>query len=149
MPKKSKSTKSKKSGLMKAKKPDFVMTNFSQIDFLILKAKKVFIYLWKAFTRALILCYLNLKYYICIETDASGYAINEILSQMTLSQSSFDHMTYKYLNLILSFELDNNVGQWHPIVFFPRKMIYIKIRYKTHDQQLPALLGLSRLGTSI
>lgn len=45
----------KKSGLIKAKKPDFVIANCSATDFLTLKTKKVFTHLQKAFIKALIL----------------------------------------------------------------------------------------------
>ena len=29
-----------------------------------------------------------------------------------------------------------NLGQWHPIVFFSRKMIPVETQYKTHDGKL-------------
>ena len=58
------------------KESDFV---FSGADFLTSKAKKVFIYLQKSFTKALILKDFDLKCYIRIETNALGYAIDGVL----------------------------------------------------------------------
>ncbi len=74
--KKLKSTKSKKSDLPKA---SFVRVN-SATDFLTHKAKKAFIHLQNAFTKALILKHFDPKYYICIEINALGYAITGVLS---------------------------------------------------------------------
>ncbi len=62
-----------------SKKPNFVKANFG-IDFLTFGAKKAFIHLQKAFTKALILRHFDPEYHIQIETDALGYAIGEILS---------------------------------------------------------------------
>ncbi len=79
--KKLKSTKYKKSDLLKA---NFAKVNSSGMDFLTFKAKKAFIHLQKTFIKALILGYYNSKYYIQIETDTSKYAIGGVLSQITL-----------------------------------------------------------------
>ncbi len=54
------------------------------MDFLIPKAKDTFIHLKKDFNKALILRHFDLKCYICIQTDALGYAIGRVLSRMTL-----------------------------------------------------------------
>ena len=43
------------------------------------KAKLMFTKLSKAFTKALIFQYFDLKYHIQIETNASGYAIGKVL----------------------------------------------------------------------
>ncbi len=48
--------------------------------FLITNARRTFTGLRQAFVEALILNYFNLKHYIRIEMDASGYAIGKILS---------------------------------------------------------------------
>ena len=59
-------------------------TNFNAIDtgpkFLTPDARTTFNCLWLAFIEALILWYFDPKYYIQIETNALGYAINGILS---------------------------------------------------------------------
>ena len=56
--------------------------------FLTLGAKKVFNKLRQAFTKAPILQHFDPKCHIQIETDASGYAIGGVLSQLI-----FDHLT--------------------------------------------------------
>ena len=50
--------------------------------------------------------------------DALGYAIGGILSQLT----------------------SDDLGQWHPVTFFSRKMIPTKTRYKTHNGKLLAIV---------
>lgn len=91
---------SKKSIFAKFKKSDLLKDNFakvnsSEMDFLIPKAKKAFIYLQKSSNKALILRYFNLKHYIGISTNVLGYAIDKVLSQMTLNQYSFNYMIHK------------------------------------------------------
>lgn len=106
--------KSKKSNLPKLEKSDlakvkkFAKINSSGIDFLTLEIKKAFIYLHKAFIEALILRHFNLEYYIWTETNASGYAISRVLSQITLDQPSSNHMTHKNLD---SISLKSDTGQ--------------------------------------
>ena len=98
---KSKLTKPKKAGLPNTK------VN-SKTDFLTPRAKKVFIHLQKAFTKAPILRHFDPKRHIWIETDALGYTISKVLSQMTLDyldhldQPFSHHVTYKNLDLIFS-----------------------------------------------
>ena len=82
------------------------------------KAKLVFTQLRKAFTGALILQQFDWECHIRIETDASGYAIGGVLSQLTL----------------------DNLGQWHPVAFYSQKMIPAKTWYKTHDSELLAIV---------
>ena len=48
------------------------------------KARLAFSQLRKAFTKALILQHFDPEYHIRIETDALGYAIDKVLSQLTL-----------------------------------------------------------------
>ena len=57
-------------------------------NFLTLNAKKTFNHLWLAFIKALILRHFDLKSPIWIETDASGYAIDEVLSQLNLNSDA-------------------------------------------------------------
>ncbi len=95
----------------KYKKPNFAKTNFGT-DFLSPRAKKAFIHLRKAFTKALIFRHFDPERHIWIETDASGYAIGGVLSQMTLDQHSSGHVTYEDPNSSKS-----EIGQWHLVAF--------------------------------
>ena len=70
------------------------------------------------FVEALILNHFDLEYHIQIEIDASGYAIGRIFSQLTL----------------------DDLGQWHLIAFFSKKVIFAKTRYKTYDRELLAII---------
>lgn len=72
--------KFQKSKLIEVKKLDFATAQISRTDFLILKAKKTFIHLGKAFTKVLILPYFNPKCHICIKIDSSGYTISGVLN---------------------------------------------------------------------
>ena len=85
-------------------------------NFLTPDAKKVFNYLRLAFIKASILQYFDLKNYIQIETDVSGYSINRVLSQLNLN---FD-APLNNLN-------KSDFGQWHPITYFFRKMIFTEM----------------------
>ena len=81
-------------------------------------AKQAFTQLRQAFTEAPILRHFDPECHIRIETDASGYAIGGVLSQLT----------------------SDNLGQWHPVAFYSRKMIPAETRYKTHDGELLAIV---------
>ena len=63
------------------------LTNFDAPEagpkFLTSNAKKTFNCLRLAFTKALILWYFDLKCHIPIETNVLGYAMSEVLSQLT------------------------------------------------------------------
>ncbi len=91
--------KSKKSKLTQSRKSDLSKANFakvnSRIDFLTPKAKKAFIYLQKAFTKASILRYCNSEYHIQMNADALGYAIGDVLSQIILDQHSSGHVIHE------------------------------------------------------
>ncbi len=96
---KSKRLKLANSDLLKAKANSF------GTDFLTLGAKKAFIYLQKAFIGALFLRHFDLEHHIWIETDALGYTIGRVLSQMILNhldQLFSNYVTHKNLNLIFS-----------------------------------------------
>ena len=84
--------------------------------------KKTFNQLKQALTKAPISQYFDLECYIRIETNASGYALGRVLSQLTS-----DHLT-----------LDQ--GQWQPVAYFLRKMILAKTRYKTYDSERLAIV---------
>ena len=87
-------------------------------DFLTPGAKLAFTELRQAFVKALILHHFDPERHIRIETDASGYAIGGVLSQLTSDDS----------------------GRWHPVAFFSRKMIPAETRYETHDGELLAIV---------
>ena len=53
-------------------------------NFLTPDANKAFNYLWLAFIKALILRHFDLKSHIQIETNASGYAIGRVSSELNL-----------------------------------------------------------------
>ncbi len=65
------------------------------MDFLTIVAKNAFIHLQKAFIKAPILYYFDIKPYICYETDASGYTISRVLNQITLDQHFSNYVIYK------------------------------------------------------
>lgn len=102
-------TKSKKPKLAKSQKLnqtlDFARANFSKIDFLHSRAKKAFIRLQKAFTKAPIIYHLDSKTYIWIETNISSFTIGRILSQIDLDQSSFYYVIHKTLHTSISSEI--------------------------------------------
>ena len=114
-----KTTKSK--NLIRSKNHDFP-PNFRNIEvgpsFHTPKARLAFTILRQAFVKALILYYCDLKCHIGIETHESGYAIGKILSKLTL----------------------NDLGWWHLVIFFSRKIILAKTRYRIHDGKLLAIL---------
>ena len=87
-------------------------------DFLTPGAKLAFTKLRQAFLKAPILHHFDPERHIRIETDASGYAIGGVLSQLT----------------------SDDLGRWHPVAFFSRKMIPAETRYETHDGELLAIV---------
>ena len=71
-----------------------------------------------AFIKTPILQHFDLECYIRIETNASCYAIDRVLSQLTL----------------------DNLGRWHSIAFYLQKMILAKTEYETHNGKLLAIV---------
>ena len=94
-------------------------TNFDAMKdgskFLTPDARTAFNRLWLAFTEALILRHFDPECHIWIETDASGYAIGGVLSQLTFGINPDGVVTKA------------DLGQWHPVAFFSRKMIPAEI----------------------
>lgn len=76
-----------------SRKPDSSKANFFKTDFLILKAQITFIQLQKVFTKAPIFNYFDQECYIWIETNAFGYTISRVPSQMTSDQQLSNLMT--------------------------------------------------------
>ena len=70
---------------------------------------------------------LDPECHIWIETDALGYAIGSMLSQLA-SGIYFDRVVTKA-----------NLSQWYPVVFFSRKMIPAETQYKTYNGKLLAI----------
>ena len=87
------------------------------LDFLIPGAKLAFTKLRQAFLQASIFHHFDPQHHIRIKTNASGYAIGGVLSQLT----------------------SDDLGQWHPVTLFSRKMISAKTRYKMHDGKFLAI----------
>ena len=92
-------------------------------NYLIPGAKKVFNHLRHAFTQAPILQHFNPQRQIRIKTDASGYAIGGVLSQLTL----------------------NDLGQWHLVAYYFHKIISAKTQHKTHNGKLLAILEVFKI----
>ena len=76
---------SKSKNLTKFKKSSKSKKMVRSLDFLTPKARLVFTKLRQAFVKAPILYYFDLERHIQIETDASGYVIDEVFSQLTLN----------------------------------------------------------------
>ncbi len=98
-------------------------------SFLTLEARLAFTRLRQAFTEVPILHHFDPERHIRIKTDASGYTIDVLLSQLTSDQRSSEsdeNFSSK----------SNDVGQWNPLAFFSGKMILAEIRYKNNDQKL-------------
>ena len=79
--------------------------------------RQAFTQLRQAFTKAPILQHFDPWRHIRIETNASGYAIGGILTQMTSEK-----------------------GQWHPVANYSQKMIPAETRYETHNAEVLAIV---------
>ena len=101
--------------------------NWGEYRFLTSRAREAFDYLRQTFTQAPNLWHFNPKCHIQIKTDASGYVIERVLSQLTPNQLT--------LNEIIKLSID-----WRPVAYFSRKMIPIKTCYKTHNGKLIAIV---------
>ena len=129
-----KSSKSGKSKGKKSKKPPKIgnTPNFNAKDtgpsFLTPKARSALNLLRLAFIEVPILWYFNPECHIYIETNALGYAIGSVLSQLS-SGTSLDEVVTK-----------TDLGQWHPVAFFLRKIISAETQYNTHDGELLAII---------
>ena len=101
---------SKSKNLSKSKK--------TESGFLSLGARKAFTKLRQAFIKTPILHHFDLECHIRVETDISGYAICGVLNQLT----------------------SDDLGRWHPVAFFSKKMIPAKTMYETHDIEFLAIV---------
>ena len=131
----SKSWNSAKSGKKLSKSGN--STNSDVIEdgpkFLTPNARIAFNHLWLTFTKAPILWHFNPECHIRIETDASGYAISRVLNQLTSGTNP---------NRIVT-KID--LGQWHLVAFFSRKIIPAETWYKTHNGELLAIVGVFKI----
>ena len=126
----SKSQNSAKSGKKLSKNGN--LTNFNVTEdrpkFLTSDAKTTFNRLQLVFTKAPILWHFDLECHIWIETDALGYAIDSVLSQLAF-ETRPDGIVTK-----------TDFDQWHPVAFFSRKIILTETWYETHDSKLLAII---------
>ena len=93
------------------------MYGVEEPSFLTPNTRWAFTQLRQAFTKAPIFQHFDPEHNIRIKTNAFGYTIGGILSQMTSE-------TY----------------QWHPVAYNSQKMILAKMRYKTHNVKLWAIV---------
>ena len=116
--------------LVKSKNHDFPKSRLEEagMGFFTPETRLAFTQLRQAFVKAPILHHFNPESHIRIETDASGYAIGGMLSQLS-SKTKPDRIVTK-----------DNLRQWHPVAFFSRKMIPAETRYKTYDGKLLAII---------
>ena len=125
-------SKSQKSAKSKKLSKSGNSPNFNAKDnepsFLTPKARVAFNCLQLAFTKAPILRHFNPECYIWIETDAYGYTLSDLLSEFAFGTRPDGVVT------------KTDLGQWHPIAFFSRKMIPAETRYETHDGELLAIV---------
>ena len=85
----------------------------SKTGFLILKARKVFTEFRQAFIKVPILHHFYPDCYIRIQPNVSVNAISGVFNQL----------------------ISDNLGRWHLIVLFFKKMILVETRYKTHNSK--------------
>ena len=97
-------------------------------SFLTPEARSAFNRLRLAFTEAPILQHFDPECHIRIKTDASGYVISSVLSQLVTGTSP-DGVVTKV-----------DLGQWHPVAFFFRKMIPAETQYNTHNNKFLAIV---------
>ena len=95
-------------GLIKSSKNGKKFESFSFLT----DVQKVFTLLCKVFMNAPILVHFDPALKIKIETDASNFALADIISQLLANE------------------------EWHSVAFWSRKMTPSESRYKTHDQKL-------------
>ena len=68
-----------------------------------------------------------------MKTDALGYAIKRVLSQLTL-KTSYNRVVTKA-----------NLSHWYLVDFFSRKIILPKTWYKTYNSEFLAIVGVFKI----
>ena len=114
-------SKSKKSKNIKSEKQTRIKA-IREPTFLNPDAREAFNQLRQVVTKTPILRYFDPECHIRIKTGASRYTIRRVLSQLTSDLMTSDQ------------------GQWHPVVYFLRKMISVETRYETHKDELLAIV---------
>ena len=126
----SRSDASRKSAKSKSQTKIGHLENSNDLEepkFLTSDAREAFNRLRQAFTKAPILQHFDPECHIRIETNASGYAIRGVLSQLTSNQVISDGV------------IGSNVD-WYLVAYFSRKMIPAKTCYETYDVELLAIV---------
>ena len=98
------------------------------MGFLTPKTRLAFTQLRQAFVKAPILHHYDPKSHIRIETDASGHAIGDVLNQL-FSETRSDGVVTKA-----------DLGPWHLVAIFSRKMILAETRYNTYNGEFLAIV---------
>ena len=93
-----------------------------------------FIELKEKFSSTPMLRHFNPKKAVCLETDASAFAITGILSQQGAREPRAD-----WCRSTSTIEGDMAV-HWHPIAFWSRTMVPAKRNYGTKDQEMLAIV---------
>ena len=108
------------------------LTNFDTTEdgpkFLTSNIRTIFNRLQLAFIEAPILRHFDPKYHIWIETDALGYTIGEVWSQLTSGTNPNGVVTKA------------DLSQWHSVMFFSKKIIFAETQYETHNGELLAIV---------
>ena len=94
--------------------------NEKQIDEFVWNKKTMTIFkkFIRMFIETFMLIHFDSNNQIMIEIDVSNFVIAKIISQF-----------------VKSLHIESQT-QWHSIVFYSRKMIFVEIKYSTHDQKL-------------
>ena len=86
------------------------------------EAKRSFEELKNAFMHAPLLRHYDPTLPICVEPDASSFALEAILTQCPLEETAQRH--------------------WHPVAFYSWKMIPAECNYETHNMELLAIVAV-------
>ena len=94
--------------------------NEKQIDEFVWNEKTITIFnkFIRMFIKTFMLIHFDSNNQIMIEINVSNFAIAKIIFQF-----------------VKNFHIENQT-QWHSIVFYLRKIIFVEIKYSTHDQKL-------------
>lgn len=123
--------------MVKSKELDFAKSKFLESDFFRSKAWTNLFYWSNIFIKSFIFYYFVSKHYIWIDINTLGYIIGSILSQIIQNQLFPKYITFKNPDPNF-FKSENH--KWYPKLFFSRKMILKKIKYKIHNQELLAII---------
>ena len=132
-----KSSKSRKSAKSKKPSKSENLSNFNAknngLGFLTPKARAAFNYLQVAFTKAPILWHFDPECHIRIKTDVSGYTIGGVQSRLA-SGTRPDWIFIK-----------TDLGQWHLVAFFLKKIFLAKTQYNSYNGELLAIVEVFKI----